>query len=60
MSEAVEGDSETIELTRRSFKSSSEQVADGQTIIRITDGFFGWERGEDALKDVNVEIPKVD
>lgn len=51
-------DAEAIELTTNVTKYLIKQRNEEPSIIRVTDGCFGWAKDEDALKDVNISIPR--
>jgi ATP-binding cassette subfamily C (CFTR/MRP) protein 1 len=51
-------DATAIELTTNVTKHSSMQRNEEPSIIRVTDGFFGWEKDEATLKDINISIPR--
>lgn len=58
MSQALADDAEAMELTTNITKHWSNQQNEEPSVIRVTDGCFGWAEDEDTLKDVNISIPR--
>jgi ABC-type multidrug transport system fused ATPase/permease subunit len=51
--------SESIDVkTRFMSPLSNEEPAQGQPLIQITEGSFGWGKGDSVLKDLNITFPK--
>ncbi|KAK5093572.1 hypothetical protein LTR70_004619 [Exophiala xenobiotica] len=56
-SQAPSNISEVIELRTHSVQHKSARLHDEGVVFRISDGSFGWGKGKNVLKDINLSIP---
>lgn len=58
LSQDLTDDTEAIELTTNVTTHWTKQWNEEPSVIRVTDGCFGWAKNYDSLKDVNISIQR--